>query len=96
MPLRYCSEIEDSSVNEISKQATKSRKQKGNVGKKLMTQKCTWKFIIVSGSYVIIKYEGEFFPGIVENIDECGFEISTMTFSTGNTFRWPEKIDKIW
>ncbi|KOB59708.1 19.5g1 protein, partial [Operophtera brumata] len=90
----YCSEIEDSSVIEISKQTTKSRKQKGNFGKKLMTQKCTGK--IVSGSYVIIKYEGEFFPGIVENTDESCFEISTMTFSTGNTFRWPERIDKIW
>lgn len=48
------------------------------------------------GDHVIIKYEGEYFPGLVENVQGNTFEISTMTFSVGNTFRWPEKPDKIW
>ena len=45
---------------------------------------------------MIVKYEGEYFPGTVENIDGDLYEISTMTFSTGNTFRWPKICDKIW
>lgn len=48
------------------------------------------------GDYVIIKYEGEYFPGTVENVDGDLYEISTMTFSSGNKFRWPERSDKIW
>ncbi|KAJ2949894.1 hypothetical protein O0L34_g11214 [Tuta absoluta] len=49
-----------------------------------------------NGDYVIIKYEGEYFPGIIKNVRGGMFEISTMTFSVGSTFRWPEKEDKIW
>jgi len=48
------------------------------------------------GDYVIVMYEGEYFPGIVENVEGGLYEISTMTFSAGNTFRWPEQCDKIW
>ncbi|GBP44069.1 hypothetical protein EVAR_85223_1 [Eumeta japonica] len=48
------------------------------------------------GDYVIVRYEGAYFPGAVENTDGDLYEISTMTFSTGNTFRWPEQCDKIW
>lgn len=48
------------------------------------------------GDYVIVRYEGAYFPGTVENTDGDLYEISTMTFSTGNTFRWPEQCDKIW
>lgn len=48
------------------------------------------------GDYVIVRYEGEYFPGTVENIDGDLYEISTMIFSVGNTFRWPEQTDKIW
>lgn len=43
-----------------------------------------------NGDYVIIQYEGEFFPGEVKNVDNNKFEISTMTFSVGNTFKWPK------
>ncbi|KAF9405327.1 hypothetical protein HW555_013897 [Spodoptera exigua] len=46
--------------------------------------------------YVIVLYEGEYFPGKVENVNEKQYEVSTMTLSTGNSFRWPEKPDKIW
>lgn len=48
------------------------------------------------GDYVIVRYEGEYFPGTVENTDGDLYEISTMTFSAGNTFRWPERCDTIW
>lgn len=48
------------------------------------------------GSYAIVKYEGEYFPGEIVNIDKGLYEISTMVLSTGNSFRWPEKHDKIW
>lgn len=54
-----------------------------------------WNKNLKNGCYVIIKYEGEYFPGKIEK--EGGlYEISTMVLSTGNTFRWPEKPDKIW
>lgn len=48
------------------------------------------------GNYVVIKYVGEYFPGVIENIQGNSYEDSTMTFSVGNTFKWPEKPDKIW
>lgn len=47
-------------------------------------------------TYVIIKYEGEYFPGLIKNIDDSRYEISTMVLSKGNTFRWPETPDQIW
>lgn len=47
-------------------------------------------------SYVIVLYEGQHFPGVVENTNKNEFEVSTMTFSTGNTYKWPEKPDKMW
>lgn len=37
-------------------------------------------------------YEKEHFPGITENEDKGSFE---MTLSTGNTFTWPNKPDRI-
>ncbi|GBP22154.1 hypothetical protein EVAR_10663_1 [Eumeta japonica] len=48
------------------------------------------------GDYVIVRYEGAYFPGTVENTDGDLYEISTMTFSMGNTFPWPEQCHKIW
>ncbi|RVE44202.1 hypothetical protein evm_011157 [Chilo suppressalis] len=48
------------------------------------------------GDYVIIQYEGDFFPGVIKNFDINKFEITTMAFLVGNTFKWSEKEDKIW
>lgn len=48
------------------------------------------------GSYVIVLYEEQHFPGVIENSNKNEFEVSTMTFSTGNTYKWPEKPDKMW
>ncbi|CAG4937274.1 unnamed protein product [Parnassius apollo] len=49
-----------------------------------------------TGCYVIVTYEGEYFPGKIEDKDRGMYEISTMVLSTGNTFRWPDRADKIW
>lgn len=43
---------------------------------------------------MIVRYEG-IFQGL-ENTDGDLYEISTMTFSAGNAFNWPEQFDKIW
>lgn len=48
------------------------------------------------GSFVIVKYEGEYFPGKIVTVASGQYEVSTMVLSTGNTFRWPERQDKIW
>lgn len=59
-------------------------------------QNAKQKASLTLGCYVIVIYENEYFPGRVENIDENQCEVSTMVLSSGNTFRWPEKTDKIW
>lgn len=46
--------------------------------------------------YVIIMYEGEYFPGIIKKAEGKQYEVSTMVLSKGNTFRWPETPDQIW
>lgn len=56
----------------------------------------SWNKNLKNGCYVIIKYEGEYFPGKIEKKEGGLYEISTMVLSTGNTFRWPERPDKIW
>lgn len=44
------------------------------------------------GSYVIVQYEGQFFPGIViENVDK-GLKVKSMMMS-GHLWKWPEKDD---
>lgn len=51
---------------------------------------------IIPGSYVIVKYEAEHFPGRVENVEGNQYEVSTMVLSLGSSFRWPDLVDKIW
>lgn len=58
--------------------------------------KCKMSPKITNGSYVIVKYEGEYFPGRIENKEADLYEISTMVLSVGNSFRWPDKTDMIW
>lgn len=48
------------------------------------------------GSYVIVNYEGEYFPGQIKNIDGHNAEVSTMVLSSATTFKWPEKKDILW
>lgn len=47
------------------------------------------------GNFVIIKYEGEYFPGKIESLRKNDYEISTMTLTTRNTFKWPNPPDNI-
>ncbi|CAH2097239.1 unnamed protein product [Euphydryas editha] len=54
------------------------------------------KMSLKKGEFVIVTYEGEYFPGKIENTDRERYEISTMKLSTGNSFRWPKRVDKIW
>lgn len=44
-------------------------------------------------SYVIVNYEGEFFPGIVEGINNEEYIINTMCMSGPSHWKWPEKKD---
>ncbi|KAF9405328.1 hypothetical protein HW555_013898 [Spodoptera exigua] len=87
--------------NEHNKKKTRI-KRKNTIGKmdvplmKLNTSKSVAGPKISLECYVIVLYEGEYFPGKVENVNEKQYEVSTMTLSTGNSFRWPEKPDKIW
>lgn len=53
--------------------------------------------------FVIVTYEGEYFPGQVKNIREntdCGvgmeYLVSAMTMSGPNGWRWPTVEDVIW
>lgn len=39
------------------------------------------------GAYVIVKYEGEYFPGQIKNTDGCNAEVSTMVLSSATTFK---------
>ncbi|CAG5055773.1 unnamed protein product [Parnassius apollo] len=48
-----------------------------------------------TGCYVIVTYEGEYFPGKIEDKNRGMYEISTMVLSTGYTFSWPDRADKI-
>lgn len=51
---------------------------------------------IIPGSYVIVKYEGEHFPGRVENVQGNQYEVSTMVLPLESSFRWPDFFDKMW
>ncbi|CAG9782656.1 unnamed protein product [Diatraea saccharalis] len=38
--------------------------------------------------YVIVRYEGSYFPGVIDNIHEGQYEISTMVLSKASTYRF--------
>lgn len=44
------------------------------------------------GEYVIVQYEGEFYPGAVVESDSKNVKVKTMTMSVNN-WRWPDKED---
>lgn len=47
------------------------------------------------GDYVVVKYEGEFFPGMILNLKSTEVEVKTMTMS-GLNWKWPERDDVLW
>ncbi|KAF9411724.1 hypothetical protein HW555_009553 [Spodoptera exigua] len=92
----YVEEIDKDLSEGITKRQKRQPKQMDVPLMKLNTSKSVAGPKISLGCYVIVLYEGEYFPGKVENVNEKQYEVSTMTLSTGNSFRWPEKPDKIW
>ncbi|KAI4461470.1 hypothetical protein MML48_5g00018361 [Holotrichia oblita] len=48
--------------------------------------------VIEIGTYVIVRYERNYYPGIVLKTDEEGMEVKTMK-KAGLDWRWPEKDD---
>ncbi|CAH0381926.1 unnamed protein product [Bemisia tabaci] len=45
-------------------------------------------------SYVIVCYEGEYFPGLVISKKDNGADVKVMTMS-GSDWKWPAKEDKL-
>lgn len=57
---------------------------------------------LTMNSYVIVKYKGEFFPGVIEDVkypesevEEREFSVSTMIMS-GHHWKWPDQKDTCW
>lgn len=103
----YNVELDEISLNDMTPQGTLQKKRKRTEDTdsdselplaKLKTKSMAknLKMGLKKGVFVIVTYEGEYFPGKIENTDRERYEISTMTLSTKNSFRWPERVDKIW
>ena len=44
-------------------------------------------------SYVVVIYEGEYFPGIITNEKDGEFLVKVLS---GPSWRWPEREDLVW
>lgn len=51
---------------------------------------------ITIGSYVIVRYQKKYFPGIVTNIEDDEYEVKAMAPLSPNLFKWPVPEDQIW
>ena len=49
---------------------------------------------LTKGEYVVVKYEGALYPGLITNINKSGFVISCMVKS-GCNWKWPKMADVI-
>lgn len=47
------------------------------------------------GSFVIISYEGKFYPGVIEQFDEEGATVSAMKRTLKDNWKWPEQKDEL-
>lgn len=47
------------------------------------------------GDFVIVQYEGEYFPGVVNDTNLTSALVSVMTMS-GSGWKWPNEDDEIW
>ena len=47
------------------------------------------------GAYVAVRYDGEYFPGMIVEVQEHGAKVKTMIRAqkTGLLWKWPEKED---
>lgn len=50
---------------------------------------------IITGEFVIIKYETKFYPGQVTDVDEDGARVKVMEKAGVTTWRWPQVTDEI-
>lgn len=50
------------------------------------------------GEFVIVRYESQFFPGVVtcSNEENDAYEVKAMVRSGPKGWKWPEKDDKLW
>lgn len=90
---------EDNKIKRESEQQQKKRK-KENIDEKLENKeqkKDLNKEEIQVGDYVIVDFEGMYFPGVIKKIKNKNQAfISTMTSSGTNKWKWPQQIDEIW
>lgn len=47
------------------------------------------------GDFVIVKYEDEFFPGVINDTSPTSTLVSVMSMS-GSGWKWPDVEDEIW
>lgn len=82
------------------KGSSKKQEEKGIVKKKENLKKKDSTGAYEKGSYVLVMYEGEFFPGVITDIGTGNpgedYKISTMTMSGPSNWKWPDKIDECW
>lgn len=50
----------------------------------------------LTNRWVLVKYDGKVYPGIVQNIEESDIEVKCMNKIGENRFFWPRMEDKIW
>lgn len=48
------------------------------------------------GDFVVVEYEGEYFPGNVEDTNGQDYKVGTMCISGVCGWKWPEKPDYCW
>lgn len=99
------SEFEDESFDEedFYEELGKEKSKNMKVSNKVTNDKVTVNASdLTMNSYVIVKYEGEFFPGVIEDVkypesevEEREFSVSTMIMS-GHHWKWPDRKDTCW
>lgn len=58
------------------------------------TKKCNYQYKI--RDYVVVEYDGNYYPGIINQTREGEYEISVMWPSGDDKFKWPTKADVLW
>lgn len=47
------------------------------------------------GYFVIVNYNDNFYPGVIENFDEAGATVSAMKKTTKENWKWPDQKDEL-
>lgn len=48
------------------------------------------------GSFVVVRYDSNFYPGVIEKLDDKGATISAMTKTIRENWKWPEHKDELY